>query len=206
MNPKERVLAAIGHERADKVPRGEIVIDDSVVQSVLQCAHVSFEERWEFVKTLGLDLVSQAPTFCPQSIGIGLPDPSQVIWENLDNWASQSDRFIIAVLDGAFEWGIRLYGFQKFMVALVRGDSSLADLIKTVEALNAILASQAKDRGAEAVLLADDIAYQHGLMASPDLLRRHFLPSLARQTGIFKAMNLPVFFHSDGNLNEIMQD
>jgi uroporphyrinogen decarboxylase len=188
------------------VPRGEIVIDDSVVQSFLRCGQAAFEERLEFVKALGLDLICLEPTFPSKPAGIVLPDPSQAVWRNLDDWAGKTDRFIVAVLDGAFEWGIRLWGFQKFMIILIRGGSGLTDFVTAVGALNVILARQVKDRGAAAILLADDIAYQQGLMASPDLLRRYILPSLTHQAEIFRAMNLPVFFHSDGNLNGILND
>ena len=75
-----------------------------------------------------------------------------------------------------------------------------------METLNKALVNQAKDRGAMGVLLADDIAYQHGLMVNPELLRQNVLPSAARQVQSFKALNLPVFFHSDGNLNDILDD
>ena len=110
------------------------------------------------------------------------------------------------MVDGVFGWGIRLWGFQKFMVALARKDTSLSNFFTSVETLNKALVNQAKDRGAMGVLLADDIAYQHGLMVNPELLRQNVLPSAARQVQSFKALNLPVFFHSDGNLNDIMDD
>ena len=54
------------------------------------------------------------------------------------------------------------------------------------------------------VTLADDIAYQKGLLANPQILRRSILPSLARQAEAFRKMGFPVFFHSDGNLNDIL--
>jgi uroporphyrinogen decarboxylase len=206
MDSKERVLAAIGHERTDRPPRGEIVIDDSVVESFLRCERVAFEERREFVTALGLDLVCMAPALPLQPEGAILPDPSQANWGDMDEWAGRTDRFVFAMVDGAFGWGIRLWGFQKFLVALVKGATGLTDLFKAVEDLNRALVREARDRGANAILLADDIAYQQGLMANPELLRRHVLPSLTRQAQSFKAMNLPVFFHSDGNLNDIIDD
>ncbi len=205
MKPRERVLAAITHEKTDRIPRGEIIIDDSVVGSFLERKQVGFEERREFVAALGLDLVCVAPSWhAPQ--GPQSPDLSQALWRDLDDWAGRTDQLVMAMLDGAFGWGIRLKGFQKFMVSLARGDSGLADLFAVVEAHNAALARQAQEHGAHIILVADDIAYQQGLMASPEILRRHILPSLARQVKTFKGLGLPVFFHSDGNLTDIMDD
>ena len=204
MNSRERVFAAIKHEKTDRVPRGEIIIDDSVVESFLRCGQVTFKERWQFVTTLGLDLVCLTPSFPSQPEVAALPDPSQADWGDLDSWAGRTDCFVFAMIDGVFGWGIRLWGFQRFLVALARKDSSLTDFFSAVETLNTALVRRAKDRGAMGVLLADDIAYQQGLMVNPELLRWCILPSMARQVRSFKAMNLPVFFHSDGNLNDIM--
>ena len=207
MNSRERVIATVRHEKTDRVPRGEILIDDSVVESFLQRRGVAFEQRLDFVTALGLDLICLTPSFSFQSEAAALPEPSQADWRDLDNWVSRTDRFVFVMVDGIFGWGVRLWGFQKFMVTLARQDSSLTDFFRAVEALNRALVRQAKDRGAMGVLLADDIAYQQGLIINPELLRRHILPSIARQVRSFKeAMVLPVFFHSDGNLNDIMDD
>ena len=206
MNSRERVFAAIRHEKTDRVPRGEIIIDDGVVESFLRCEGATFEKRLDFVTTLGLDLVCLAPSFPHKTADMAMPDASEAGWGELDHWAGRTDRFILAMVDGVFGWGIRLWGFQKFIVALARKDSGLTDLFSAVETLNTALVCQAKDRGAMGVLLADDIAYQQGLMVNPELLRQHLLPSIARQVRSFKAMNLPVFFHSDGNLNDVMGD
>jgi uroporphyrinogen decarboxylase len=92
------------------------------------------------------------------------------------------------------------------MVDLSRRSSYLPDFIRAVEALNLELAIQAQDLGAMGVLLADDLGYQRGLMFNPDLLQLHFFPFLARQAESLMTQGMPVFFHSDGNLNGILAD
>jgi uroporphyrinogen decarboxylase len=160
----------------------------------------------EFVRLLGLDLVCQAPLFPPQSVRRALPKPAEAGWGDLEAWSSRADRFIFITLDGAMGWGMRLFGFQEFMVALFKGSLYLSDCVNAVEALNLELARQARDCGAMGVLLADDLGYQRGLMYNPELLRLHLFPSLVRQTETLVTLGLPVFFHSDGNLNEILPD
>jgi len=206
MEPKGRVFAAIRHERTDRTPRGEIFIDDTVVQSSLGCEQVAFEERREFVHLLGLDLVCQTPFSPPQSAGTALPKPSEADWGDLEDWGTRTDRFIFVILDGVIGWGMKLFGFRKFMVDLSRRSSYLVDYICAVEAHNLEMAIQARDLGAMGVLLADDLGYQRGLMFNPELLQLYFFPSLARQAETLMTLGLPVFFHSDGNLNGILAD
>lgn len=206
MASKDRVSAAIRHREVDRPPWGEIVIDDGVVQSFLRCSRVSFEERWELVCSLGLDLICQSPVFPAGSHGMVLPQADRADWGDLDDWVRKTDRFPFVILDGSFGWGMRLYGFEEFMVELARDSSGLDNLIEDVEHLNMGLARQARDRGAMGVLLAEDIAYQRGLMISPELFRRCFLPSLARQTEALKGLGFSVFFHSDGNIDKILPD
>jgi uroporphyrinogen decarboxylase len=203
---KDRVLAAIQHQKVDRPPWGEIVLDDTVVSSFLGCEHISFPERWEFVQALGLDLVCQAPIFPVRQKDALLPEAHHANWGDLDSWVRLTDRFVFVMLDGVFGWGIRVFGFRRFMVELFRVSSDLERLIRDVEGLNLKLARRARDRGAEGVLLADDLAYQRGLMVSPDVFRHTLLPSLVRQTEAVKALGMSVFFHSDGNINAILVD
>jgi uroporphyrinogen decarboxylase len=203
---KDRVLAAIRHQKVDRPPWGEIVIEDAVVRDFFGCERVSFAERREFVQALGLDLVCQGPGFPVKPGEAVLPEAHHARWGDLDDWARLTDRFVFVMLDGVFGWGMRLFGFQRFMVELYRVSSDLERLIKTVEGLNLKLAQQARDRGAEGLLLADDVAYQRGLMLSSDLFRRALLPSLDRQAEAAKSLGMSAFFHCDGNINEILAD
>jgi uroporphyrinogen decarboxylase len=203
---RDRVLAAIQHQRVDRPPWGEIVLDDAVVSAFLGCEHISFPERWEFAQSLGLDLVCQAPVCSVRQGAAVLPAAHQADWGDLDDWARLTDRFVFVMLDGVFGWGLRVFGFQRFMVELFSVSTELETLIKAVERLNLDLAQRARDRGGAGVLLADDVAYNRGLMLSPDLFRNTLLPSLDRQAEAVKALGMPVFFHSDGNINEILAD
>jgi len=205
MKARERVALTIGHRTPDRVPRGEIYIDDAVVRSVLGCATVGFEERREFARRLGLDIICLTPRYPRESSG-GMPDAGPVGWSELDRWVRESDLFVFVMLDGPFGWGARLWGYERFFSALVRESAELTGLIRAVEDFNRRLMEKAVGAGAMGVLLADDIAYRRGPMAHPDALRRHFFPSLARQAAAAAGRGVPVFFHSDGNLNDLLED
>lgn len=58
----------------------------------------------------------------------------------------------------------------------------------------------------EAVFIGEDIAFKTGPMMSPAWLRREYFPRLARVIAAAHAAGLKVMFHSDGNLNSVMDD
>ncbi len=204
MNSRERVSLAIGHREPDRIPTGEITLADGIVQAFLQVDQVEFPERLEFTSRLGIDAVCESPEWpspfsCP-------PKARDARWKDLGSWATRSDRFVFVIVDGVFGWGIRLMGFETFLSAFVKGTKQIIDLIDGVERLNIGLAKQAVARGANGVLIADDIAYRRGTIVDPDLLRKVLFPSLARQIRGMASTRMPVFFHSDGNLNAVLDD
>jgi len=56
----------------------------------------------------------------------------------------------------------------------------------------------------EAVFIGEDIAFRSGSMIRVDWLERHYFPRLARVIDALHARDLKVVFHSDGNLNGLM--
>jgi len=60
--------------------------------------------------------------------------------------------------------------------------------------------------GADCICIADDLAYKSGLFFSPNLLRRYLFPYLEEMISVAKKGDVPVFFHSDGNIAEILCD
>ncbi len=204
MDSRERVSLAIEHREADRIPTGEIAIADEVVQVFLDVDQVAFSERMEFTSRLGIDAVCESPEWgIPPS---RLPKAREARWKDLGSWATRTDRFVFVLIDGAFGWGMRLMGFERFLSAIAKRSQEIIDLIDGVERLNISLARPAADLGANGVLIADDIAYGRGTIVGPDLLRERFFPSLARQIRGIAGTKMPVFFHSDGNLNPVLDD
>jgi uroporphyrinogen decarboxylase len=206
LKARERVLSALNHRVTDKVPCGEIVIDDAVVRDFLSCNEVDFERRYQFIRCLGLDIICLPLRFSMNAADRSLPHLDDVEWEDIERWVSRTDLFVFITLEGCYAWGSRLFGFERFFLTMGREGPDLDDLILSVERLNLELAERAVARGAMGALIADDIASNKGLMFHPKTLRTHFFPSLTRLVAGISAMKVPVFFHSDGNLNEVLDD
>jgi hypothetical protein len=60
------------------------------------------------------------------------------------------------------------------------------------------------DHGIEAVFVGDDIAYKTGPVLSPEWFRTHYFPRFARVMAAYHKRGIKVLFHSDGNLNSLL--
>lgn len=60
------------------------------------------------------------------------------------------------------------------------------------------------DHGIEAVFSGDDIAFKSGPLLSPRWFEQHYYHRLARICGAYHRQGIKVLFHSDGNLNLIL--
>ncbi len=85
------------------------------------------------------------------------------------------------------------------------------DVIVELMELNTVCAERwyahlPDDHGIEAGFLGDDIAFKSGPLMNPVWMREHYFPRLARAIAAAHARGITVLFHSDGNLNPILDD
>jgi uroporphyrinogen decarboxylase len=57
-----------------------------------------------------------------------------------------------------------------------------------------------------AIWYTDDLAYTEGLIVSPQVYRRHLFPWMRKIKAVCRERDLPLLFHSDGDLWEVMDD
>jgi uroporphyrinogen decarboxylase len=201
-NSRERVKAAVNRQHSDQIPKGELCIGDDLVGEIMRCGTVGFEERAAFAGELGLDLVCLAPDY---PAGKSIPERLDDAIPDLGKWVAETPLFTFALLDGAFGWGMQTLGYADFLTLPQRSPASLQELLERVERLNIDLIKRLIGRGIDGIILAEDIAYQRGLLVNPQILREYFFPSLTGQVRE-AAAHVPVFFHSDGNYAEVIPD
>ncbi|CQR70773.1 methylcobalamin:coenzyme M methyltransferase [Sporomusa ovata DSM 2662] len=203
MEHRIRVERAIKRLPVDQMPCGELVITDKLVQTMFTQTVIQFGHRLEFVNAMGFDAVCLHPNcgYSKQSI----PGSKNVVFSDLPNWV-KTDLFTFAVIDGAIGWAGKLLGFEQLMMQLGRRTPDFCEFIATIETMNKELIERLADSGINGILLADDIAYNQGVIARPALLREMIFPSLAVQADYAHQLGLPVFFHSDGNLTMVLED
>jgi uroporphyrinogen decarboxylase len=188
----------------DRVPIGELCIDKALIQQTLSCEKTGFEETFSFVSKMNMDIFTISPVY-PQEAK-RLPRPDEYLWPELIKWTIETPLFTFALLDGAFEWGLRIFGFRDFLILNKTSPMTLSRFIQEVEELNQTLIRFLAKSGIDGIILGDDIAYAKGLMMKPSVLREYFFPSLARQVTVATKNGLPVFYHSDGNYRDVIAD
>jgi uroporphyrinogen decarboxylase len=188
----------------DRIPTGELCIDKAVIKQALSCERAGFEETYAFVSGMNMDIFTISPVYPDQMKR--LPRPDECLWPDLEKWTTQTPLFIFALLDGPFEWGLRIFGFHDFLIMDKISPSALSGFIREVEELNQALILFLTGAGIDGIILADDIAYAKGLLMRPSVLREYLSPSLSRQAAVATPKGLPVFYHSDGNYREFIPD
>ncbi|GAV25209.1 hypothetical protein ciss_11420 [Carboxydothermus islandicus] len=200
---RERVYKAIKQQPLEEFVKGELIIEDEVVAKVLNKQPVGFTEKYEFIEWLGLDIVTI--TLLEKEFGKEVPQASDLVFPDLEKWAATS-LFIFAVLDGPFEWGLRLLGLNDFFGLFRKSPQQVLELVEKIEKVNREKIRELAGRGINGVILADDIAFKQGLYISPKFLREYFFPSYTRLVEEIKKQNLVAFFHSDGNYRQVLED
>lgn len=189
---RELVKRLLRRELTCRAAKGELCLDDGIIRRTLECERVGFEEKVRFIHWLGSDIICLTPTYVGSPKQLFRPDES--ILAEVDLWIQKTDLFVFAILDGAFELGVRTFGFQSFLRQLQRTPSKVKMFVDRVEKNNKNAVSQLAGHGIDGIIIADDIAYKDGLLFRPQAFNELFLPSLARQIECSSSKGVPVFF------------
>jgi uroporphyrinogen decarboxylase len=137
-----------------------------------------------------------------------LPDISKFGFKNIELWSKNSDLPVLVQTDSSiFGIWFNLTGFENYMVWFYKEREKLVKFMKKYVEYNVELAKECFKHGGDIVLIADDVASNLGTFLRPDDMRKYFFPYLKWQVKeLKKALGVPVVFHSDGDLNEIMDD
>jgi len=114
---------------------------------------------------------------------------------------------VIACMGYIFSTPLRLMGFQNFCEKLIEEPELVARLFeKTAEIQMGVFERVIKMDIVGALWQADDIAYADALMVAPRYLKKHVWPVYKEMGTICKEMDKPMIYHSDGKLDEVLDD
>ena len=128
-------------------------------------------------------------------------DPTQVT-----RWKETTDYFVLATLNAGFDLGYELLGFERFMMWTIQARDIMKKYYEKLIEANLSLALMSAEAGADAILIADDLAFNTGTFVDPTYLRSDYFPILKNMVMEIKKHDLPVFFHSDGDLRTVIPD
>jgi uroporphyrinogen decarboxylase len=114
---------------------------------------------------------------------------------------------LIAQTDGIFERFTKMMGLETFCY-LVQDDPALVQALFDLGGRLAVglFEHMARLPAVGALWLADDLAYGSGPLFSPRLMRQALFPWYRQIAAIARDAQLPLLFHSDGNLLPILDD
>lgn len=198
----QRALAGVWPGR---LLRGELVIDDAFVRDVvgLEGEAIPWAARHAVLQRLRHDLV--VVSF---SHGWGSPvqpDPDEALFL-LREWRSETDLFVFALVDGPFSAAAKAWGWEQALVKLTRLPPDVPRFMAEAVVEQAEFVQRLAAAGVDGILVGDDIAYRRSAYIQPAALRRSYFPYLTVLVEACQQAGLPVIFHSDGNLWDVLAD
>jgi uroporphyrinogen decarboxylase len=196
VTPKERVLMAVRHQETDRLPRGELLVEEAFLNRLYPDeADLPYRAKMRHLaEEVDLDLVT---------IGVGGKNEDSGL-EEVGRWAVETPYFIMALVDGLFWKQEDPLSFQEFILGISRGEERVRDLFRTKKERAMALIPRCLDQGAHGVIIGDDLAYDRGPFISPEDLGQWIFLGLQEMVDVIKGRNGIAFLHSCGNLTRIM--
>jgi len=136
-----------------------------------------------------------------------IPDISKVDPSIFREFAEKSDLFIIGQIGGPVSMLDEALDFEDFLVWSLTDTDDLAEAARRIMVYEVQKAKLFIDNGAEAILIADDMAYNSGLFLPPAVMKKLVYPFYKQAVQEIKSYkDVPVIIHSDGNLMEAIDE
>jgi len=113
---------------------------------------------------------------------------------------------VAANVHGGFASAYLACGMENFFVGIIRYPKEVSSLISAFTNFWAALSKQLIDIGVDVIGVGDDLADKNAPFLSPDDWRRFVKPSLVQIAHEVKRKGGLTFFHSDGNINAVVED
>jgi len=128
-----------------------------------------------------------------------VPDMNWCTTDKLDYYKKNSDMFVVAQIGGPSSNTYLCIGMEDYMIYSLTNTREVGIIGERIMEYEVARAKKFIDHGADAILIADDIAFNSGPFLPPKIMDRIVYPHLKQAvTEIKKYSNVPVFFHTDG--------
>lgn len=205
LHPRHSVRTALSGDWPGRLLRGELVIDDGFVRDFvgLETEAIPWAARRAVLQRLHHDLA--VVSFSHGWGSPDQPDQEEALFL-LRQWQTESDLFVFALIDGPFSVAAKAWGWEPALVRLAQASpDTLRFMAETVvEQLEFVQHLTAA--GADGILVGDDIAFRRSTYVKPAALRQSYFPYLTALVEGCQEAGLPVVFHSDGNLWDVLED
>ena len=187
---------AINHEKPDHLPRGEFYVEEAFLNRFLpRHAKASYEEKLRLlIEELRLDLVTIRIDDQGEEEGL----------REIEKWASQTNYFVMASIDGLFWRPKDELPFEEFLVRIFKGDPGIRQMIQIKKKKVRELVKRCLSQGADSCIIGDDLAFNGGPFLPPKELSRTFFPELQEIAETIQDNRGIAFLHCCGNLTKLI--
>ena len=137
---------------------------------------------------------------------ISIPDPDdpkiyELIKKDLNEFPDHA-----VILDMITPWGhiASVRSYEKIYMDMYDEPERFHALSGKITDLLKIVTERACKMGVTALYLMEDLADRNGLTISPSMINQFVLPYANELAEIARKYNVPVMFHSDGNVNDLL--
>jgi len=183
---RKKVFAALRGEKLPSPAKGEILITPELVR---QFGHQDISGVLE-------DLQADLATFSLRE------HPGR---ENWRHWAREN-YFLCGLLDGPFNRLAEKSGWMTLLRQVVKDPLYCRDQMRLLLESQLAEALTVLDCGCDGLLIGDDLAGSQGLFAAPRFFREGYFPLLAEFLYRLENSRVPVFFHSCGQVSQLIPD
>jgi hypothetical protein len=195
VNHRENVIAALRHQSLSRLPRGEFFLGKTFLDVYFP------EHQGDYVG----QVASAAKLLGLSVVGVDLNEEWSQSLLREAGFRRLREYFTVGYINGPVLHAIAQLGFRQAMLCIKRDHKALIDgssrFIDDAEEICAL----AKENEISAILLADDIAGNRGLLFSYNDFDVTILPFYKQLADIMKKNNLYAFFHSDGDTRIIIE-
>jgi len=134
-----------------------------------------------------------------------MPEIGNVSVKLMERFAKETDLFLFAQIGGPISMVNEMLGVEDYMVYTMTNPEEIVILVKKIMRYEIEKAKLFLDAGADAILLADDMAFHAGLFLPPSVMDEVAWPFYQQAVTEIKAYKeAPVILHTDGNIKKAL--
>jgi uroporphyrinogen decarboxylase len=99
-----------------------------------------------------------------------------------------------------------IFGFESFMYLIYDDISLIEEVLETASDYYVEIVKRIVKKDLTFLYIGDDLAFKSATLIAPDILRKIWVPRMKRIFEPALKRNIPILFHSDGNIEEIIPD
>jgi uroporphyrinogen decarboxylase len=138
-----------------------------------------------------------------------IPDPWLENRLNDINTALEISNGRIAVIGGVIgplTLAILTLGFEGMLMKLMDEPDMVEEIFRVSTDFHKVAVEKMASAGADAIFVCEDLGFNDGIFAPPDIYRKYLFPYLSSLIDEIRIKNVPVLLHSCGNVNEVLDD